>query len=394
LNKNDTSAAFTILLGLLIGLSALGSDFFVPALPDTAAWFSAPVSATQMTLTTYFLGLALGQLFWGPLSDRYGRKPVLLVALAVMLAASLAAPLAPTIGALSAVRFVQGLAMSAGIVVARSIVRDLHSHERAARLLASAMIVFSLVPLVAPLCGAFLTSYAGWRAIFWGYALVAAGLLVAVAAGLRETAPADRAAASPAAIARTLAGMLGNRAFTGPLGIALCCLAALLTWVTNSSFTLVQGAGVSVRAYGWMFFGVMLGQIVGAWIASRFVMRLGNARLLHGGVRLVLFGGGAAAALAWIGQTHWLALVVPFAVILFGAALVLPSATALALSPFPRSAGAASSLVGALTYISGAVLSALLGALFDGTARPMASAAALAGLGAFALERRLARGAA
>jgi DHA1 family bicyclomycin/chloramphenicol resistance-like MFS transporter len=123
-------------------------------------------------------------------------------------------------------------------------------------------------------------------------------------------------------------------------------------------------------------------------------MRLGNARLLHGGVRLVFYGGAGAAALAWIGQTHWLALVLPFAVVLFGAALVLPSATALALSPFPRTAGAASSLVGALTYISGAFLSALLGALFDGSARPMASAAALAGLGAVVLERRLARGAA
>ncbi|HEY5898028.1 MAG TPA: multidrug effflux MFS transporter [Burkholderiales bacterium] len=392
MNNKDTSLAFTLLLGFLIGLSALGTDLFVPALPDTAAWFAAPVSATQMTLTTYFLGLSAGQILWGPLSDRYGRKPVLLLALGVMLASAIAAPLTGSILSLSAVRLVQGFAMSAGIVVARSIVRDLYSHEQAAQLLARAMIVFSLVPLAAPVCGAALASQAGWRAIFWTYAGVALALLAAVGVGLRETAPAGRRAARAGEIARTFAGIALDPRFLAPVLVALCCLAAILCWVTNSSFTLVQGGGVSIRAYGWMFAGVMLGQIAGAWIASRFVMRLGNARLLRAGVSLVLYGSVAAAAFAWAGETHWLALVAPFAVVLFGAALVLPSATALALTPFPQSAGAASSLVGAATYIAGALLSALLGALFDGTARPMASAAAIAGLGAYVFERRLAVG--
>ena len=392
MNNRETSAAFTLLLGFLIGLSALGSDLFVPGLPDTAAWFAAPVSAAQATLTTYFLGLAAGQLLWGPLSDRHGRKPVLLVALGLMLVASVSAPFSGSIAALSAIRLVQGLAMSAGIVVARSIVRDLHSHERAARLLARTMIVFSLVPLAAPVCGAFLASHGGWRAIFWAYAAVAAGLFIAVAAGLRETAPANRRAATPGDIARTLWAILLDGRFAGPFAVALCCFFAILSWVTNSSFTLVNGAGVSVGAYGWMFAGVMLGQIIGAWIASRFVLRLGNARLLRAGVWLVFCGGIAAAALAWAGEKHWLALVLPFAFVLFGTALVLPSATALALSPFPQAAGAASSLVGAATYLAGAALSALLGALFDGTGRPMASAAALAGIGALAFERSLAVG--
>ena len=391
MNKNQTSLALTLLLGILVALSALGTDLYVPALPDTAASFGAPVSATQLTLTTYFLGLALGQLLWGPLSDRYGRRPVLVAALGIMLAITAAAPFMPGIGALAGLRLVQGFAMAGGVVIARSIVRDLHSHEQAARLLARMMVVFSFVPILAPISGALLTQAGGWRAIFWTYAVIAAGLLVAVVAGLRETAPPERRSARPGDIARTLGGILADRRFVAPLLVFLCCQAGILSWVTSSAFTLAH-AGVSVAAYGWMFAGVMLGQIVGAWAASRFVLRVGSARLLRGGTVIVILGGTAAAALAWAGAHHWLALVAPFAVLLFGTALVLPSATALALSPFPQSAGAASSLIGAIGFVIAALLSTLLGALFDGTARPMASVAALAGVGALVFERRLARG--
>jgi MFS transporter, DHA1 family, multidrug resistance protein len=392
-NKNETSSALTLLLGILVALSALGTDLYVPALPDTAAWFAAPVSATQLTLTTYFLGLALGQLLWGPLSDRFGRRPVLLGALATMLAITGAAPTMPSIGALVALRFIQGFAMAGGVVIARSVVRDLHSHEQAARLLARMMIVFSFVPICAPIFGAFITQSAGWRGIFWTYAVIAAGLLVAVAAGLRETAPAERRSARPSEIARTLRGIVADPRFVAPLLLFLCCQMGILSWVASSSFTLAA-AGVSVGAYGWMFAGVMLGQIGGAWAASRFVLRLGSARLLRSGALLVVLGGFAAAGFAWAGTSHWTAVVVPFAVLLFGTALVLPSAIALALSPFPQAAGAASSLIGAIGFIFAALLSMLLGALFDGTSRPMASVAALAGAGAWLFERRLARGAA
>ena len=391
MNNKETSAALTLLLGILIALSALGTDLYVPALPDVAASFASPVSAAQLTLTTFFLGLAIGQLVWGPLSDRYGRRPVLLAALGLMLAVTIAAPFVPSIGALIAARLAQGLGMSGGVVVARSIVRDLHAHEQAARLLARMMIVFSIVPIAAPVSGALLTAHAGWRAIFWTFALVACGLIVAVAAGLRETAPAERRSAHPAEIARGLGIILSDRRFQAPLLVFLSCQMAILAWVAASAFTLAH-MGVAIDAYGWMFAGVMLGQIAGAWVASRFVLRLGSARLMRGGSWLVLGGGLAVAALAWAGAEHWLALVGPFAVLLFGTALILPSATALALSPFPQAAGAASSLIGAIGFTAGAALSTLLGALFDGTARPMATAAALAGLAAFAFERKLARG--
>ena len=149
---------------------------------------------------------------------------------------------------------------------------------------------------------------------------------------------------------------------------------------------------VFLKPYGLMFGLVMLGQIGGAWASSRLVVRLGIARLLRLGALLMLASGVAAAALAWAGAGHWLSVTLPFTALLFGTALIVPNATAAALTPFPATAGAASSVIGALGFTVGAIMSTVLGAAFDGTARPMASVAALAGVGAFLAERFLFRG--
>lgn len=381
-----------MLLGVLVALPALGTDLYNPALPALAASLDADVNAAQLTVTTYFIGLASGQLVWGPLSDRLGRRPALLAGLSVMLASSLAAALAGSIATVAAARLGQGFAMSSGAVVVRSIVRDLHAHERAAKLLSSVTIVFSLVPIAAPLVGAALASGVGWRAVFWFLCAAAAALMVATGAGLAETVPAERRSARPLAVARTLGAIITDRRFVAPLLLVLCSHIGILAWVSNSAFTLMKGFGVSIAAYGLMFAGVMLGQILGAWTSSRLVMRLGIARLLRAGTRVMLVGGVAAAALAWSGQGHWLAVILPYALFLFGTALVMPNAMASALTPFPTTAGAASSLVGAVGFTAGALVSTLLAAVFDGTARPMATAAAVAGVGATVFEIFLRRG--
>ena len=393
MNSKSASPSL-VLLGLLMGLPALGTDLFVPSLPALAESLGEPVSAGQSTLTAYFVGLAAGMLFWGPLSDRFGRKPVLLAGLATMLAASLAAALTESIAAIAAARLAQGIAMASGAVIVRSIVRDLHAHEQAARMLASITIVFSIIPIAAPLAGAQLAGRWGWQAVFWGLAAAAAALAAATALRLRETAPEPRRSLRPAAVAGSFAAILGDRRFYPPVLVFICAQAGILAWVSNSAFTLIRGLGVPTAAYGWMFALVMLGQISGAWTSRRLVLRIGMRKLMRAGALLALASGATAAALAWAGTAHWLAVVVPFAVYLFGTALIAPSATASALSPFPGAAGTVSSLLGALSVTCGALVSTLLGAAFDGSARPMANTAALAGLGAFLFERRLARGAA
>jgi MFS transporter, DHA1 family, multidrug resistance protein len=292
-----------------------------------------------------------------------------------------------SVGAVTAARLVQGLATSSGAVIVRSIVRDLYAHEQAARLLGSITIVFSIVPIAAPLAGALLVGQGGWQAVFWCLALAAALLIGAAGAGLRETAPLERRSINPLAIARTFASMLRERQFVAPFLLILCSQIGILAWVSNSAFTLVSGLGVTVAAYSLMFAAVMLGQISGAWCSSRLVLRLGIGRLLRSGAALMFAGGSLAAALAWTGVAHWLAVVVPFFAFLFGSALTVPNAMAAAISPFPASAGAAVSLVGAVGFGVGAVISTALGAAFDGSARPMTMLAAIGGVGAFILNR-------
>ena len=377
-----------MLLGVLVALPAMGTDLFVPALPLLAQALAADAAAAQFTLTTFFIGLAAGMLVWGPLSDRYGRKPVLCIGLASMLAASVVAAQVESVGAVAAARLVQGLAMSSGAVIARTVVRDLHAHEQAARLLASMTMVFSIVPIGAPLLGAAIAGHAGWRAIFWCFAGAAAALLAATMAGLRETAPSARSSAHPADIARTFRAILGEPRFIAPYLLVLCAHLGILAWVSSSAFVLMRGFGVSTTGYGFAFAAVMLGQISGAWACSRLVMRTGIARLLRIGAALMLGAGLAAAALAWAGASSWPAVVLPFLVFLFGTALIVPNATAAALSPFPGSAGAAASLIGATGFTVGALVSAGLGFAFDGTARPMTTLAAIGGIAAFILTRQ------
>jgi DHA1 family bicyclomycin/chloramphenicol resistance-like MFS transporter len=391
LNKHGSPLGFTVLLGVLIALPALGTDLYVPALPVLAQALGAHADAAQFTLTTYFIGLAAGQLVWGPLSDRFGRKPVLLTGLLVMLASSVGALFLDSIAALAAVRLAQGLGMSSGALIGRTIVRDLHAREQAAKMLASMTVIFSIVPMAAPVAGALLAGSAGWPAVFAGMAAVAL-LLLFFTRALPETAPPERRSVHPGAIVRTFASILGDRRFLSPFALVFCAHIGILAWVSNSAFTLVRGLGVGTLAYGLMFALVMLGQITGAWASSRLVLRLGIARLLRLGALLMLISGAAAALLAWGGATHWLAVTLPFMLLLFGTALIVPNATAAALTPFPASAGAASSVIGALGFTVGAVISTLLGAAFDGSARPMASAAAIAGAGAFLAERFLIRG--
>jgi len=317
---------------------------------------------------------------------------VLCAGLAAMLAASVVAARVDSVGAVAAARLVQGLAMSSGAVIARTVVRDLHAHEQAARLLASMTIVFSIVPIAAPLTGAGIAGHAGWRAIFWCFAAIAALLLVAALAGLRETAPRERSSIHPADIARTFARILGERRFVAPFLLVLCAHLGILAWVSSSAFVLVRGFGLSTVGYGFAFAAVMVGQIAGAWASSRLVLRVGIPQLLRLGAALMLAAGAAAAALAWAGAGYWPAVVLPFLVFLFGTALIVSNATAAALSPFPGSAGAAASLIGATGFTVGALVSAGLGLAFDGTARPMATLGACAGVAAFLLERKLFRG--
>jgi DHA1 family bicyclomycin/chloramphenicol resistance-like MFS transporter len=383
------SLPLTLLLGVLVALTALGMDMFLPAVPVLAAALGAEPGAAQNAITGYLIGLALGQLAWGPISDRFGRKPVLLAGLGLFFASSIGGALADSLASVVLLRFAQGLGMSSGPVLARSIVRDLYAREQAAHLLARMMAVFGIVPVTAPLIGAQALSWRGWPAVFWVYAAIAVALLAAVALGLRETAPAARPSVAPARIAAGYAVLFRDARFRAALATMLFAQMGIIAFVSSSALAMVKALQLTPVAFSVLFSAVMLGQIGGGYAGSRLVPRLGVERMVRLGAALVLAAGGALALLAFGGAAHWSAIVLPMLVFLFGCAFVIPNATAAALAPFPQMAGSASSLLGTLPFGLGALVSAALAAAFDGTVRPMTYAIAFFGACAFAAERLL-----
>jgi len=378
-------------LGVLIALTALGMDMFLPTVPVIAREFGgesgAGLGTAQFTITSYLLGLATGQLAWGPVSDRYGRKPVLLAGLGLFLAASVCGAAANSMQALVLLRFAQGVGMSSGPVIARSIVRDLYAREQAANLLTRMQAVFGIVPVTAPLLGGLAIALQGWQAVLWGFSAIALALLAAVGFGLGETAPAARPSIAPARIAASYATLFGDNRFRAALATMLFAQMGVIAFVSSSALAMVQALQLAPTAFSVLFSAVMLGQITGSLIGSRIGPRLGIARMVRLGTGLAFAGGALLAALALAGAPHWSAVVLPMVVYLFGCAFLLPNTTAAALSPFPQMAGAASSLLGALPFGLGALVSAALAAAFDGTTRPMAVAIGLFGFFSFLSEK-------
>jgi len=362
-------------------------DMFLPSVAVIAQAFGAEPGAAQHAVTTYLLGLAIGQIAWGPVSDRYGRKPVLLAGLGLFLASSVWGATANSIPELLLLRFLQGIGMSSGPVVARSIVRDLYAREQAAHLLSRMMAVFGVVPVAGPLVGAQAIALSGWPAVFWVYAAVALSLIAAVAFGMRETAPAGRPSIALPRIAASYAMLFRDPRFRAALTTMLLAQLGIIAFVSSSSLAMVQALHLTPTAFSLLFAAVMFGQISGGIIGSRLGVRLGIGRMVRLGAALAFGGGLLLAALALAGVAHWSAVVLPMILYLFGCAFMIPNATAAALAPFPKVAGAASSLLGALPFGLGAAVSAALAAAFDGTTRPMALAIAMFGFLAFLSER-------
>lgn len=362
-------------------------DLFLPSLPVVAQSFGAEPGAVQLSVTTYLLGLAVGQFVWGPMSDRYGRKPVLLAGLGLFLVSSACGIAADSVPEVVLLRFAQGAGMSSGPVVARSIVRDLYAREQAAHLLARMMAVFGVIPVAAPLVGGQAIALGGWQAVFWVFAAAALALLAMVAFGLHETAPAERPSIAPARIAASYSLLLADARFRASLATMLLAQMGIIAFVSSSSLAMVQALRVTPAEFSLLFATVMLGQITGGIAGSRLVAKLGIGRMVRLGAALTLSGGVLLAALALAGMAHWSAVVLPMILYLFGCSFMIPNATAAALSPFPKMAGAASSLLGAMPFGLGALVSAALAWAFDGTTRPMALAIATFGALAFFSER-------
>jgi DHA1 family bicyclomycin/chloramphenicol resistance-like MFS transporter len=385
--------ALTVLLAALSAIGPLTTDMYLPSLPDIARLLGASTAQAQLTISSYLIGFAVGQIFYGPLADRHGRKPVLMGAMALYCAASLACALSTSIEMLIAARALQALGGSGGIVLARAIVRDLYSGARAGRELSLIGAVMALAPVLAPLLGGVLQTGFGWRSVF--FTLVGGGLLgAAIVWPLMPETLALRAAepVSPATMFRSFRVVARNGAYLAYLGLASTSFAGLFAWISGASFVLQYLYGLTPFQFGVAFAIGSVGYMVGTTLAARLVMRHGVDATLGVGAAAMAAGGLSMAMAVALGLTSAASLVLPMALYLAGLGMVLPQSIAGAMTPFPERAGAASALLGFVQQSLAALCGAAVGALLGSSAWPLAGAVAGMGcatLGLWILTRAL-----
>jgi DHA1 family bicyclomycin/chloramphenicol resistance-like MFS transporter len=372
-----------LILGGLSAFGPLSIDMYLPALPRLAVDLGASDSTVQLTLTAFIVGLAVGQVVAGPLSDAYGRRVPLLIGLALYVVGSVAAAVSPDITLLIIARAVQAMGAAAGIVISRATVRDLFSGKAMTKFFSMLMLVNGLAPIIAPVLGGQLLNFTTWRGVFVVLTGFGVLLLVVVAVAMPEPlAFANRTPARLGGVLRTYAGLLADRAFLGYALASGLMFAGLFAYISGSSFALQGVYGLSPQQFSLVFGLNGVGIVLAGQLNGRLVGRFSERTLLAAGLTVAAVGGlgvlfAVTAGLPLIG------LVIPLLVVVSSIGLVMPNASSLALAEHARSAGSASALLGVLQFAIGGVATPLVGLGGPGTAVPMA--ATMAGFGVLAL---------
>ncbi|MEQ8356493.1 MAG: multidrug effflux MFS transporter [Kiloniellaceae bacterium] len=375
-------------LGILIAVTALGPmalNIFIPAMPGLVTVFNTDYGTIQLTLTLYLFGIAIAQLFMGPLSDRFGRRPVLLAGIAVFLLGSLAAALASSIALLIAARVVQAVGGCAGLVLGRAIVRDTHSREESASMIGYITMAMVVAPMVSPLLGGYIDSWFGWRATFITVLVVGVVVLGFAWLLLHETNQQRHSGAGPLAMLRGFGLLLRDTAFAGYAINISFTSAVFFAFLAGAPYIMVEILERPSHEYGLYFMLMATSYMTGNFLSGRLATRAGAERMVMTGSILALLGVMLLAALAFTIGIVPLALFGPVMLVGLGNGLSLPSAIAAAISRRPELAGTASGLTGFLQMAVGGLSTLVVGKLQDDTIFPMVavmtSAAVIALLG-------------
>lgn len=373
------------ILGALVAFGPMSIDMYLPSLPSIGQTFGASPGDVQLTLSAFFIGFSLGQIFYGPLSDRYGRRPILLIGIGLYILTSALCAMSETIDQMIVFRFLHALGGGAGTVVARASVRDRFDTNQASRVMSSMMVVTAIAPLFAPLVGGYILTWFGWRTIFWvltGFGIVS-WLLVALA--LPESHPKEKRAAGP--ISGTFNGYLLVLKSPVAVGCILCGgfgFAGMFAYIAGSPFVYIEIFGVSPQEYGYLFGLNIVGMIIGALLNAKIVMRAGAINMMSVGVLLAAVAGLLLVAMAVSGAGGLLGLVLPLLFFVGSLNFIAANAITVASAGFPQNAGAVAALFGAAQFGLGAIASSIVGQLEDGTPIPMAVTIAVCGICALA----------
>jgi len=381
-----------LILGALTAFAPLSIDMYLPALPTIGERLGASDSQVQFTLAAFFIGLAFGQAIFGPLSDRFGRKPPLYFGLALFIAASDGCALARSIELLTLLRLFQAFGAAAGMVVARAMVRDLFPPQQVAGVFSSLMLVLGVAPILAPMLGSQVLLVAEWPAIFWF--LGAFGLLCLALALLRldeSHRPPPDARLRLGAILCNYGRLLAHRNFMGYALAGSLAIAGMFAYIAGSPFVIIELYGLSGTDYG-LIFGTNAFGLIGASQLNRLLLkRLTSDQVLRATTLALAAIALVLAALAWTGFGGLWPLLAALFLYTSTLGMLLPNSSALALLTQHRNVGAAAALLGVLQFGLGAAAAMGVGALEDGTAHPMGLVIGLCGLGAFLARRLLVR---
>lgn len=367
-----------IVLGLLCAVGPFAIDMYLPALPDIESDLGATTSATQLTLTSYFIAFGLCQIAYGPLSDVYGRKAPLYAGLAMFVVGSVGCAFAPTVEWLIAARFVQGLGAAAMGVIPRAIIRDLHTGVEATKLMSLVMLVFSVSPILAPLGGSALIVPFGWRAVFVAVTIAALIATVLLATMLPETRPVhERIRGDVRSVLGHFGTLFRDWHFLGLTFIGGLGMSSFFTFLSMSSFVYIKTYGMSLAEYSVAFSINAVGFIGMSQLASRLGGRFGMGRVVMGAVAAYASFAVLLLVLTLAGFTSlWVLIPLLFTSFAF-LGLVIPSTMVLSLEEHGPIAGSASALGGTLQMLTGGAVIAVAGLFFNGTSLPMVLTIAL-----------------
>ena len=369
-----------LILGALSAFGPLAIDFYLPAFPAMAAAFGTDEQHVQLTLAAYFLGLSIGQLAYGPVADRFGRRIPLLIGVGLFTLASLFCAFAPSLDWLIGARFLQALGGCAGMVISRAVVSDKCDAVGSAKVFSQLMLVMGLAPILAPMLGGLLVNLHGWQSIFIALTVFSAAAGLAVAMGLPESMPANQPRQPLSGALRQYGRLLSDKVYLGHALTGGIAIAGMFSYIAGSPFVFIKLYGVPAEHFGWLFGVNAAGFILVAQINARLLSRRGPAFLLTRTVWLYLIAGLALLAVSALHTEHLWPLLIPLFICISSLGCILPNASACAMNGQGARAGSASALLGCLQFSVAAGAAALVGVLHDGTAVPMAMVISLCGI--------------
>ncbi len=369
-----SSGLIVVILSLLLGIQPITTDLYLPALPAMTEALGAPVAMGQLTLSALLLAFGASQLVWGPLSDRFGRRPILLIGLSLYMVAAVGSAFAGSMVQLVIWRALQGAAMGASVMCARAIVRDLYTPEAAARAMSKGLSGLGVIAFLSAPLGGLLADWFGWRATLLVLAVFGAGVLATVMLRFEETVrePNPRAL-NPGVLVSVWAHILSQHAFWSFALLAAATYGGLFTFLAASSFVLIEIHGVSRTGYGFWMASMCAAYLLGTFMCRRWLIRHGIRRTVAIGGGFSIVGGTLFGLLALAGVHSVWAIMLPHYLFMIGHGVHQPCGQSGSVAPFPRSAGAASAMGGFLMMVVAFAMGIWLGRAMDGTVFPLAN---------------------